>query len=200
MKILKLVKKIILEIIILVVSLMLLACNSDVLSNEKTKSKASQENIKNENKDFKVYEDNIRKIRFKYPSNWCIEEMKEQNTILIMCQDIEEKWQSNIFIELWGDDENREVSKQIDDLVLGLSKFKKQFKLEEKGISKTKSGINTGYIIYNCFQDNLELKEKEYLYQLGDNKVLLVTASVVNSLWDKYKSDIEIVFGSIEKM
>ncbi|OPZ87153.1 MAG: hypothetical protein BWY74_03464 [Firmicutes bacterium ADurb.Bin419] len=147
--------------------------------------------------DFKEYNDEIRGIKFKYPFYWSVEDIKEQNIILLMSPDIEKDWQANIFIEINSDLEKRTIDKQMDNLIQNLSETKKKFSLEDRKIITTKTGLPAGCFIYTHGQD-VALKEMEYLIQLGNNEVLFATASIEQSLWEKYLTKINLVFDSIE--
>ncbi|MCX7923099.1 MAG: hypothetical protein N3B21_13975 [Clostridia bacterium] len=146
----------------------------------------------------KQYTDKKRRLKFNYPDSWSVQEVEVLDSLVIWPIIEEKDWQSVIYIEINSDLREKTIEKQLDIRIPEVRKMKKNFSLIERKIIYTKSGLSAGYFLYTNSLTRIKLKDIEYLIPVDNNKVILVSASIKQSLWEKHFPTIDLVLNSIE--
>jgi hypothetical protein len=157
--------------------------------------------VKRQHAEPKTYIDTRRGIQFQYPNDWKVENLVQQDVLLLLSPRIEENWQTNIFLELRiGLNKGQSVEQRLNMLTNNLKQNKKDFILQSSKVFTHASGLPAGELIYTHSSQGIFLKEKEIILWLTDSTVLFVTGSAILHLWNKYESQMTIVFDSVRPL
>lgn len=150
--------------------------------------------------EYLIYKDTQKAFQFRYPKDWTVEELKEENVLLIMAPEAEANWQTNVFIEIREQTEAElPLEEVLDALLIHLPDFKEGFTLKSKDVITTTTGLAAGVLTYE-HDPEIGLFEKEYIIPWDDNKMLYATGSAVIALREKYESPVNRILDSIDKL
>jgi hypothetical protein len=145
-----------------------------------------------------TYTDSKRGVQLQYPADWSVEDLAQQNVLLLSSPLQEANWQTNVFLELRTDLETSQSSEQrLSTLAGNLGQHKTDFALQSSRVFTHASGLPAGELLYTHTSKGVPLRERELVLWFNDGRVLFVTGSTVTTLWNKYESQLDLVFDSI---
>lgn len=121
--------------------------------------------------EYLIYKDTQKALQFRYPKDWTVEELKEENVLLIMAPDAEANWQTNVLIEIREQTEAAlPLEEELNALLIHFPDYKEGFTFKSRDVINTTTGLTAGVLTYE-HDPEIGLFEKEYVIPWNDNKM-----------------------------
>lgn len=144
------------------------------------------------------YTDAQRGVRFDYPGDWKVEDLRGENVLLVSCPVEEAGWQTNVFIEMRPSPGGvRPPETRLAEAVEGVRAQKKNCVVLGSRVFPHGSGVTAGEMTYTHEIDDVPLTEREVILWFNDGRALYATGSAATRFWSKYEGSIRVILDSL---
>jgi hypothetical protein len=136
-------------------------------------------------------------VTFAYPKDWAVEESTDPVGLYVRPPAKDEPWQTNVFLEVRPDPQDRALAVALDDAATGVSISKSDFKLKSKSVLTHPAGFQYGRLEYTNTSSGVPLTQWELIIPMDKGNRVYLQASSATETWPKYEPDFQKVIDSI---